>query len=870
MSSEVGANQKKPNVFFIMIDDMGYNDIGYQSIDLQGVTPNLDKLAAGGIKMKEYYSMQICTPARASLMTGRYVVRYGLQYSVIQPGAPWGLPLNEKIFPQYMKDAGYETHMIGKWHIGSYTHSHIPSQRGFDTYLGYLNDEEMYWTHQSWTANLHGRKFFDFGFGNATGYYDVIDRPLPDHVRNGSLTTEDDDHTMLSPTTTYSSSLSDTSDEEESDFKGHYSTQVFQDRAIDILKGKTPHDEEPLYMYLSHQAVHDPLGLPPDGVFNDQELTILDKILASCNDNRHLRQRFAKVLMYLDHTIGELVKYLTTEGWMENSIIVVPAFIYSESHIPEGRRGTEYNGLMHVTDWLPTLATAAGLELDGSAGPLDGIDHWDQIRAGPLDGIDHWEYLVNTEFSDSNDSPRQEMMYNFDPYILWADSGGSIENAELNVAQGAFRQGNYKYLSKEVCSGCFTFDELTNYEDPLTNTTTQCGGSNCMNCGQSCTSYNTSDSLFDVVADPREEHNLIFAHPEIAHNMRKRWVEVAFQEYSNSTFETIDRLAYYVWENYNWWMAPWWNLVSGNHADVSASSADGTRATSCWTGIVANDGRVPEILRRLDELQEHVRNRDGVVQQLQLDDVMADASPSRRRRDDEAEPVLVGTATTPLSSPVVPRAPEDDHVIATNNKEDLSLWLNSQYGKRWCLTGQRPLEATMTLVIMSMRLRKVAAVDQEVLSMMNNLGAFDVRAMKAPNDAISTSIDLPERLAIFIDALMAVVSRGVCGAVGDARLDALRRGMQNGASVLRQHATAHRSAMREPANYDVLADIINDDVNEWAGDIINEDDRRARRRPPENEGTSDGDAGGTGSGGGGAGGGNGGNNGGRGGGASRN
>lgn len=47
-----------------------------------------------------------------------------------------------------MKDAGYETHMIGKWHLGSYTQDHIPSQRGFDTYLGYLNDEEMYWTHQ--------------------------------------------------------------------------------------------------------------------------------------------------------------------------------------------------------------------------------------------------------------------------------------------------------------------------------------------------------------------------------------------------------------------------------------------------------------------------------------------------------------------------------------------------------------------------------------------------------------------------------------------------------------------------------------------------------------------------------------------------
>ncbi|CAN0259527.1 unnamed protein product, partial [Hapterophycus canaliculatus] len=85
-----------PNVFFIMIDDMGWNDIGYQSTDLKEVTPHLDKLAAGGVKMTNYYTMSICTPARASLMTGRYVVRYGLQYSVIQPGAPWGLPLGEK------------------------------------------------------------------------------------------------------------------------------------------------------------------------------------------------------------------------------------------------------------------------------------------------------------------------------------------------------------------------------------------------------------------------------------------------------------------------------------------------------------------------------------------------------------------------------------------------------------------------------------------------------------------------------------------------------------------------------------------------------------------------------------------------------
>lgn len=91
-----------------------------------------------------------------------------------------------------------------------------------------------------------------------------------------------------------------------------------------------------------------------------------------------------------------------------------------------------------------------------------------------------------------------------------------VGDAEVNVAQGAFRQGNYKYLAKEVCSGWFTFDARTNAEDPLTNATAQCGGSACVDCGQSCTSYNTSDYLFDVVADPREEHNLIHDYPEVS------------------------------------------------------------------------------------------------------------------------------------------------------------------------------------------------------------------------------------------------------------------------------------------------------------------------------------------------------------------
>ncbi|CAM9251444.1 unnamed protein product [Pylaiella littoralis] len=596
----------KPNVFFIMIDDMGWSDIGYQSEDLQGTTPNLDKLAAGGVKMSNYYSMAICTPARASLMTGRYVVRYGLQYNVIQPAAPWGLPVTEKIFPEYMRDAGYQTHMIGKWHLGSYTQDLIPSQRGFDTFVGFLNDEETYWSHQSYTSSLFGRKFFDFGFGNATGYYDIIDRSLPDHVQTGFLSSDDGDagSGMLSPTTTSSSSVSATGN---GTFMGKYSTQVFQDRAMDILEQKTPFDEEPLFLYLAHQAVHSPLGLPPEGSLSDEQTALLNEIGSTSDSTGHLRVRFAKVLMYLDNTIGDLVQYLEAEGWMENSIIVVasdnggcprhggsnyplrgtkysyweggnkvPAFMYSTSHIPEERWGTKYGGIMHVTDWLPTIASGAGIDLHGAAGALDGVDQWDSI--------------VNKETALESQTPRQELLYNLDPYIMWTGDDDSIsESPKFPLAQGAFRSGNYKFISNEWCTAWYTFSDRLLAEDPLTNTTTMCDGSSCSH-GSECNSDVYHDYLFDLDADPREENNLIEVYPEIAERLRDRWVEVAFSEWTDSLHVARQKRAYYVWMKYNWWMVPWWSLAEGATEDpfginsTSSSTSDsGSNSSSSST-----------------------------------------------------------------------------------------------------------------------------------------------------------------------------------------------------------------------------------------------------------------------------------------------
>lgn len=139
--AENATRSSKPHVILMLVDDQGWNDVGYQSSDLSWATPAIDKLADEGVKLLRYYTMHLCTPARSALLSGKYPFRTGMQHDVIQPSAPWGLPLKHTILPSYMQDLGYSCHMVGKWHIGFYNELFLPTARGFETYLGYLGDQ---------------------------------------------------------------------------------------------------------------------------------------------------------------------------------------------------------------------------------------------------------------------------------------------------------------------------------------------------------------------------------------------------------------------------------------------------------------------------------------------------------------------------------------------------------------------------------------------------------------------------------------------------------------------------------------------------------------------------------------------------------
>src|SRR5271154_1954502 len=134
----------KPNIVVILADDLGNADLGYRGSDIK--TPNIDQLANEGVRAEAFYGMPVCTPARAELMTGRYAMRYGLQTLVIFPSHAYGLPTDERTLPQALREAGYQTAMVGKWHLGHADRKFWPQNRGFDHFYGNLVGEVDYFT----------------------------------------------------------------------------------------------------------------------------------------------------------------------------------------------------------------------------------------------------------------------------------------------------------------------------------------------------------------------------------------------------------------------------------------------------------------------------------------------------------------------------------------------------------------------------------------------------------------------------------------------------------------------------------------------------------------------------------------------------
>ena len=124
----------RPHIILVLADDLGSRDMSYRGSNIS--TPHIDKLASRGVVIDPFYVQSVCSPNRAALMTGRYPIRLGMQCSVVRPWASHGLPLDERTLPQALKESGYTTAVVGKWHLGHAIPEYLPLQRGFDKQYG--------------------------------------------------------------------------------------------------------------------------------------------------------------------------------------------------------------------------------------------------------------------------------------------------------------------------------------------------------------------------------------------------------------------------------------------------------------------------------------------------------------------------------------------------------------------------------------------------------------------------------------------------------------------------------------------------------------------------------------------------------------
>ncbi len=348
----MASSSPQPDIVIILADDLGRRDVGFMGAT-EIKTPMLDKLASAGARLDSFYVQPVCSPTRAALMTGRYPMRYGLQVGVIRPWAQYGLPLEERLLPQALREAGYTTAMCGKWHLGSFEKTYWPTNRGFDHHYGHLFGAIDYFTH-------------------------LRDGKL-DWYRNGEPLAEDG-----------------------------YSTHLLARDAVSVIR-RQPKDK-PLLLYVAFNAVHAPHQAPakytrqyPDlkGVRRTYAgmVAAMDEAVGQIVSAVEESGRRQNTLFIFSSDNGGPQPGRVTDngplragkGTLYEGGVRVCAFATWDGRI---KPGTAVAEPLHMVDLYPTLLKIAGAKLEQKL-PIDGRDAWPTIAEGKPSP--HEQILLNAE-----------------------------------------------------------------------------------------------------------------------------------------------------------------------------------------------------------------------------------------------------------------------------------------------------------------------------------------------------------------------------------------------------------------------------------------------------------------------------------------
>ena len=356
----VFADEKRPNVIIFLVDDLGWADISLRGAPID--TPSIDSLFEEGVTLDRFYATPICSPTRAALMTGRDPMRLGMSYSVVMPWMNNGVHPDEHFMPESFKTAGYQTAMVGKWHLGHSQEIFHPNARGFDDFYGHMHTEVGYFP----------------PFANQGGI---------DFQRNGTT-------------------ISD---------KG-YETFLLADEATRWIEARDK--EKPFFLYMPFLAPHTPLEAPDDLVKKYADLEDKRELTRSLSIDRtrtlngfspSARPMYAAVVDGLDQAIGQVLDTLSAEGIEEETIILFSSDNGGAAYAGGGadnfplrggkgdtyeggirviaamkwkgkiEAGSKFSSIMTVMDVFPTLASAAEVPMLNTK-EIWGRDMWPGMR----------------------------------------------------------------------------------------------------------------------------------------------------------------------------------------------------------------------------------------------------------------------------------------------------------------------------------------------------------------------------------------------------------------------------------------------------------------------------------------------------------
>ncbi|KAK7105714.1 arylsulfatase I-like [Littorina saxatilis] len=417
---------QKPHILHVEVADAGWSDVGWNSPEFH--TPYLDRLRGQGVALPHFYSQPIGTASRIALLTGRYPYTMGFKSfrGMYFRYSNFSLPLEYKLLPEYLLETGYNTHLSGTWDMGFCSEDYLPQRRGFETFYGSLKGFLNHYRHTPL----------------ATSGYDFWDGSEVDWTAQGK-----------------------------------YSTTLFSDRAVNIVKEHSSRaDDRPLYIFLSFDALHQPIEAPAE-------------FIEKCRDIEDSDRKIRCAMMAaVDDGIDKVITAFTEAEYFDDLLVIfhsssggpfnagsrnypyrgkkasvyeggtrVPAFLYGKMLSGATETGTSFVGLLHITDLFPTVLGAAGMPSSGLPNNLDGVDQWNQLTSG-------------------GQSARREMVYDVD-----------ISTGNGAVRKNKFKLVKFSEFASKKCQGYFDFPVEEGKEKK-----------------KSCKEY----ELYNLDTDPAEERDL--------------------------------------------------------------------------------------------------------------------------------------------------------------------------------------------------------------------------------------------------------------------------------------------------------------------------------------------------------------------------